>query len=157
MKRIIYTLISLIILTTLSSSVNAQSNDGLKELYSIKGVTSIYVSKSMLSLVKNKSFGHDAISSVVQYLDAIEIFNSDNEESVGKVKTIIDKFITSSGMEILTKIKQDDENVLITGKSNGTQFTHLLMLIEEDSDELTLINMTGKIPLEKISELSSGL
>lgn len=157
MKRIIYTLISLIILTTLSSSVNAQSNDGLKELYSIKGVTSIYVSKSMLSLVKDKSFRHDAISSVVQYLDAIEIFNSDNEESVGKIKTIIDKFITSSGMEILTKIKEDDENVLILGKSNGTQFTHLLMLIEEDTDELTLINMTGKIPLEKIRELSSGL
>lgn len=156
MKRIIYTLISLIILTTLSSSVNAQNNEGLKGLYSIKGITSIYVSKSMLSLVKDKSFGHDAISSVVQYLDAIEIFNSDNEESVGKAKNIIDKFITSSGMEILTKIKEDDENVLIMGKSDGTQFTRLLMLVEE-SDELTLINMTGKIPLEKISELSAGL
>ncbi len=152
MRRIIYTLISLILFTTLSSTVNAQNN-GLKELYNIDGVTSIYVSKSMLSLVKDKSFGHDdAISSVAQYLDAIEIFNSDNNDAVGKAKNIIDKFIASSGLEILTKIKDGDENVLIMGKSDGTQFIYLLMLVEEPG-ELTLINMTGKIPLEKISEL----
>lgn len=144
----------LILFTGLISS--AQSAQIINKISNMDGVTSVYISKTMLSM-----FGSNVctnvpgveMSDIVSSLNSIEILNVEERDVIVKVKSLIDKLPTDKTLEVLAKIKDDGEVVTIYGKPNGVSLSHLVLVVEE-SDELVIIYMTGDIPLDKISTLS---
>lgn len=154
MKTIITS--AIIAVCTLISPLNisAQTSDMFEKISDLENVTSVYVSKAMLSMMgSNIDMGGVNISEIASELNSIEILNITESESISQAKSLLSKLIKESDMELLTKIKEDDEKVTIYGKTAG-KITSSIILSVEEPDELVIINITGNIPLDKIKSLS---
>lgn len=135
-----------------SLAVKAQSLS-LEEASNIKGVTSVYVSKMMLSQMGSMNLGDARIDAIASYLTSVEIVIAEDKVCADKLRQATNKLTKTPGVEVLTKIKEDDENVAIYGKMNGNVYEAVL-LITDDEEDLVVILVTGKIPLDKIAELT---
>lgn len=142
MKRILL----IIILAASVLSINAQSKF-FEECEEIPGITTVYISKTMLSLV-GASIGTDDvdISSIASRLESIEIINAENK-MVKKLAAKLPEFSKAKGYEELMRVKDDGDNVKLAVKELGKK-RYEYVLVAEEPDELSVIIMTGDMPVE---------
>lgn len=154
MKTIYRNLIIIVVaIFATNLTANAQSLS-LEEASNIKGVTSVYVSKMMLSQIgDSKLVGDVSIEAIASYLNSVEVVIAEEKNCADKLRQVTNKLSKFPGVELLTKIKEDDENVTIYGKMNGNIYEAVLLVID-DGDDLIVILITGNIPLDKIAELT---
>ncbi len=153
MKNIIKLTVIAIAILTSSVSISAQIGT-LENLLKIDGVTSVYISKAMLSIIGANNLNlDDNISAIANDLNSIEIYNIENKKAIEQSRPIIAKLSSTPGLEILTRINEDNESTIIYGKQTNKVFSQILIVVDE-SDEISIINLTGNIPLDKISELT---
>lgn len=156
MKNIIRTAIVTMVILFTGITASAQSADVFNKISEMDGVTSIYISKAMLSMFGSnihQDLGGVEISEIASSLNSIEIFNIEEKNLIKKIKPLINKLAEDKAFEVLAKIKEDGENVTIYGEPNGKVLSRLALVVEE-ADELVIIYMTGDIPLDKISALT---
>lgn len=155
MKAIKILLLGLICM--LSFSCSAQRT--FSELSSIKGVSAIFVGKTMLRLAGGMiDFnGSDALESIdlgglIKDLDSIEIIECD-KEAMEKVQKKCDKILSKYQFEILTDVIQDDQRVEISGVMNkdGKTMNTLLISVAQ-TNQLVYILMKGKINIDALSD-----
>ncbi len=153
MKNIIK--LTVIAIAILVSSVSTSAQTGtLEKLLKIDGVTSVYISKAMLSIIGANNLNlDDNISAIANDLNSIEIYNIENKKAIEQSRPIIAKLSSTPGLEILTRINEDKESTIIYGKQTNKVFSQILIVVDE-TDEISIINLTGNIPLDKISELT---
>lgn len=155
MRTVKYLLLSTICLLAFSCSAQRTFSD----VASIKGVTSVFVGKTMLKLAgASMDFnGSDALESIdlgrlIKDLDSIEIVECD-KDSMGKVKKICNKILSEYKFEILTDVIQDDQKVEISGIMNKDgQTMNTLLISVAQTDQLVYILMKGKINIDALSE-----
>ncbi len=153
MKNIIKQTVIAIAILTSSVSISAQTGT-LENLLKIDGVTSVYISKAMLSIIGANNLNlDDNISAIANDLNSIEIYNIENKKAIEQSRPIIAKLSSTPGLEILTRINEDKESTIIYGKQTNKVFSQILIVVDE-TDEISIINLTGNIPLDKISELT---
>lgn len=154
MKTIYRNLIIIVVaIFATNLTANAQSLS-LEEASNIKGVTSVYVSKMMLSQIgDSKLVGGVSIENIASYLNSVEIVIAEDKNCADKLRQITNKLSKHPGVELLTKIKEDGENVVIYGKMNGNIYEAILLMVD-DGEDLVVILVTGNIPLDKITELT---
>jgi len=121
--------------------------------------TVVSVSPKMFSLVSKISTDDEdweKFREVVGDLTGLRVLTSDSiSNGVTLYKEALSKVPTGEYSELLT-VRDGQENVRIWIKDKGNIIDELLLLVGSP-DEFVLLSLTGKIDLDKISNLTKGL
>lgn len=117
-----------------------------------KGVTSVYISSAMLKNFGTSMIGNPGIRAIAGNLNSIEIIECKNKKFLYTIRNYVKKIAGSYNLETLARINEDEEKVTIYGYSTDGKISYLLMSVDDD-DEITIISMSGEIPLDKVGEL----
>lgn len=114
------------------------------------GVTSVYISKSMISLFPqgNTNVNGINIGNIADRLDNIQILSAVEKDIIPKLRKETSDINTKNGYEELMKIREDGKKVTIyfNEKKKKKEF----VLIVDDKDEFTIISITGDLTLKEI-------
>lgn len=114
------------------------------------GVTSVYISKSMISLFPqgNTNVNGINIGNIADRLNNIQILSADEKDIITKLRKETSDINTKNGYEELMKIREDGKKVTIyfNEKKKKKEF----VLIVDDKDEFTIISITGDLTLKEI-------
>ena len=117
-----------------------------------KGVTSVYISSAMLKNFGTSMIGNPGIRAIASNLNSVEIIECENKKFLYTIRNYVKKIASSYNLETLARINEEGEKVTIYGYSTNGKMTYLLMSVDDD-DEITIISMSGDIPLDKVGDL----
>jgi len=159
MKKIIMTLVAVAVTTTFFGQSAFDKFDGQDD------VTSIIVNKKMFELMsKVKMDATDKQAqqylNLIKKLDNLKVFTTKSTRVENEMKTTTEKYIKSSGLEELMRVNENGRNIkiLVKSGSNDSQVRELLMFIEGDKNQDTvLMSLTGDFDLNEISVLTDKM
>ena len=133
-----------------------------------KDVTSVIVTKNMFKLLSKMDLDSTdpeakEYLTMVDNLDNIKVFTTDNPAVALKMDAAVTKYITSSkGLGELMRVKDDGKNIKFYSKEgkNENFVSELLMHMVGDVEgkKMTVImSITGNIDLKQISKLTTEL
>lgn len=144
----------LFLVTALVFSIHASAQKALFDKYEdTNGVTTIYISKTMLGMIPNVKAGKHDIGDIASKLDYIRILSCEKPALFSKLLDDARKTYRSGNYETIMKMNDDDEKVTIyqrTLKDGKNEFA----LLTEDKDEVTIINLMGAITLKDIKDIA---
>lgn len=141
----------LVILATVFS-LFAQAQQSFFDKYAeMEGVTSVYISKNMLSLLPNANSTVNGIhiGNIASRLDNIQILSSDESAIISKLRKETASINTQNGYEELMRVRENGEKTTIYFKDKKGKKKEFVLLIDE-KDELTIISIVGDLTLQEI-------
>jgi len=131
-------------------------------------VTSVVVTKNMFKLLSKIEIESDdpevaAYLEMVNNLDNIKVFITENESVGARMKADVQKYVSSSkGLEELMRVKDDGKNVRFYSKQGKDEnhVSELLMFLDgemDGKDGTVIMSITGNIDLKQISKLTKEL
>ena len=148
MKKIQYLIFAIFCLVAL----NCPAQRVLSEVASMKGVSSVYIGKTMLKLagasmtITGQKSGLD-LSKLFKNLTSIEIISCDDRGMTEKVEKKCKSILSRQHpMEVITETSSDGQNVQISGvfDKDGRNLETLLIAVT-GNDEASFILLKGKI------------
>ena len=144
----------LFLVTALAFSVHASAQKAIFDKYEdTNGVTTIYISKTMLGMIPNVKAGKHDIGNIASKLDYIRILSCEKPALFSKLIDEARKTYRSGNYETIMKMNDDGEKMTIyqrTLKDGKNEFA----LLTEDKDEVTIINLMGAITLKDIKDIA---
>lgn len=133
-----------------------------------KDVTSVVVTKNMFKLLSKMDLNSSdpeaqAYLNMVNNLDNIKIFTTENPEVTKKMDAAVAKYIaTSKGLGELMRVKDDGQNIRFYSKEGKSEnfVSELLMHLDgmvDGKPTTVIMSITGNIDLKQISKLTSEL
>ncbi|MBL7828885.1 MAG: DUF4252 domain-containing protein [Saprospiraceae bacterium] len=162
MKKIIF-LIPIFMLA-LMFSASAQ-NDAITRFFNQyaedERFTVVYVAPKlfhMVSRIETDDEDWNKMREIVKDLGGLRVLTADSiSDGIALYKTALSKVPTNEYAELLT-VRDGNENVRIWTKDTGDgSIIEELLLLVGSPDEFVMLSFTGKINLDKISELSKTL
>ena len=147
MKRI-----SIIALFMTLCSVFSYGQQSFFDKYAeMDGVTSVYITKSMLSLFPKGQTNVNGVNigNIASRLDNIQILSSDEPSIVTKLRKETADINTKNGYEELMRIREDGEKTTIYFRDKKNEKKEFVLLTDE-KNELTIISIVGDLTLEEI-------
>lgn len=141
----------LVILATVFS-LFAQAQQSFFDKYAeMEGVTSVYISKNMLSLLPNVNSTVNGIhiGNIASRLDNIQILSSDESAIISKLRKETADINTQNGYEELMRVRENGEKTTIYLKDKKGKKKEFVLLVDE-KDELTIISIVGDLTLQEI-------
>lgn len=141
----------LVILATVFS-LFAQAQQSFFDKYAeMEGVTSVYISKNMLSLLPNVNSTVNGIhiGNIASRLDNIQILSSDESTIISKLRKETADINTQNGYEELMRVRENGEKTTIYLKDKKGKKKEFVLLVDE-KDELTIISIVGDLTLQEI-------
>lgn len=122
----------------------------------MEGVTSVYISKAMLSLMlslmPDMKTEEIYIGELASKLDNIQILNCEKASVTAQIKKDISYISPKNGYQELIRINDEGEKVTIFQKQNKGKQKEFVLLCEEQN-ELTIIIITGNLTLQEIQSI----
>ena len=118
------------------------------------GVTTIYISKTMLGMIPNVKAGKHDIGNIAAKLDYIRILSCEKPSLLATIREDARKIYRSENYEAIMKMNDADEKVTIyqrTRKEGKNEF----VLLTEEKDEVAIINVMGAITLKDIKDIAA--
>lgn len=147
MKKLKY--IICIVLSIISIDCAAQRI--FSEVASMKGVSSVFIGKTMLNVAGASvtiTGGQSAIdmSKIFKDLSSIEIISCDDKGNMEKLKNKCRSILSAYPFEVMTETSDDGKNIQISGvfDKDGKNLMILLLAIT-GNDEISFIILNGKI------------
>ena len=109
----------------------------------MEGVTSVYISKAMLSLMPDMKAEGVNIGKMASKLDNIQILSCEKASVIAQIK---------NGYEELMRINDEGEKTTIFLKHDKEKQKEFVLLSEEQN-ELTIIIITGNLTLQEIQSI----
>ena len=139
------------LLTTLCSICSYGQQSFFDKYAEMEGVTSVYITKSMLSLFPKgqTSVNGVNIGNIASRLDNIQILSADEQPIIDKLRKETSGINTRNGYEELMRVREDGEKTTIyfkDGKKNKKEF----VLLVDEKDEFTIISIVGDLSLQEI-------
>lgn len=139
------------ILITLCSVCTYGQQSFLDKYAEMEGVTSVYISKSMLSLFPKGQAKVNGVNigNIASRLDNIQILSADKQSIVDKLRKETSGINTRNGYEELIRVREDGEKTTIyfkDGKKDKKEF----VLLQDAKDEFTIISIVGDLTLQEI-------
>ncbi|WP_298790412.1 DUF4252 domain-containing protein [uncultured Allomuricauda sp.] len=166
MKRnILIILIAVLPLSGFSQSLFDKFED-------LDDVTSVVVNKSMFNLLAKIDVEVDDqeaqdFMDIASSLKSLKVFTTDNKAIGDDMKSSVNRYLKSSTMEELMRVKDKDANVkfYIKQGKDDDHVSELLMFVtglkEVEADgrkfETVLLSLTGDIDLNKINSLTNKM
>ncbi len=133
-----------------------------------KDVTSVIVTKNMFKLLAEIDVDSSdpevkEYMKMVNNLENIKIFITENKDVSARMKTSVDKYLAGSkGLNELMRVKDEGKNIKFYSKEgkNESYVSELLMFLEGDVDgknSTIIMSITGNIDLKQISKLTKQL
>lgn len=113
------------------------------------GVTSVYISKAMLSMMPDMKTEGVNIGGVASKLDNIQILSCEKPAVIAKLKKETEFINPKNGYEELIRINDEGEKTTIYLKhdKNGKKE---FVLLNNEKEEFTIIIITGNLTLQEI-------
>ncbi|GHU71915.1 hypothetical protein FACS189413_14260 [Bacteroidia bacterium] len=151
--------IKLITAILLLNIIGVPAQDLFDKLADNEHITSVYISKALLNMFPAMADKVDVdgvdIHKIVNKLEQIDIYTSENKEAMQLIRTEAKKLQTSNkSFEVLMKIKDDGEDVIFYAeKADKNKFKSLVMFVDS-ADECVLIRLLGNFTAEDIQEIT---
>ena len=113
----------------------------------MEGVSSVYISKAMLSLMPNMQADGINIGEVASKLDNIQILSSEKPEIIAKLRKETAFINPKNGYEELMRINDDGEKTIIYLKRNKSGKKEFVLLNNE-KEEFTISPTTANLPFQ---------
>ena len=139
------------IMATLCSVCSYGQQSFFDKYAEMDGVTSVYISKSMLSLFPKGQTNVNGINigDIASRLDNIQILSADEQPIVDKLRKETSHINTRNGYEELMRVREDGEKTTIyfkDGKKDKKEF----VLLQDAKNEFTIISIVGDLTLQEI-------
>ena len=116
------------------------------------GVTTVYVSKSMLSIMPQMKTGGVDIGSIAQKLDNISILTCERPSMIGGIKQNASAIYSRDGYEEVMKLNSDSHTVIYMKQLSGG--TNEFALVNTENNVLRIVNIKGRISLRDIQSIT---
>jgi len=131
-------------------------------------VTSVIVTKNMFKLLAEIDIESNdpevkEYMNMVNNLDNIKIFITENKALKDKMKSSVDAYLASNkSLNELMRVKEDGKNIKFYSKEGKSSnfVSELLMFLEgsvDGKDQAIIMSITGNIDLKQISKLTKDL
>lgn len=143
------------ILTLLFSfcSWMAHAQESLFDKYAeMKGVSSVFISKTMIDLMPHVVDAEDInVSRMAGKIDNIRILSCESRPVIVRLKKDL-SLIDKNGYEELMRMNDegDKTTIYLKKKDNGK---NEFVLLNDEKDELSIIVITGSLALQEIQEI----
>ena len=139
------------LLTTLCSICSYGQQSFFDKYAEMEGVTSVYITKSMLSLFPKgqASVNGVNIGNIASRLDNIQILSADEQPIIEKLRKETSVINTRNGYEELMRVREDGEKTTIYFKDGKKDKKEFVLLLDE-KDEFTIISIVGDLTLQEI-------
>ncbi len=141
--------LSVLLLICLTAIV-AKAETFFEECENIPGITTVYVSKAMISLAGDLNIESDNMdfNSIASKIDGLWVITADDDKA--KILKSKAKVFSSKEYEKLVSVREDDETVDILMRSLGKDKNECVIKAFE-SDEATVVIIKGSFTLQDIA------
>jgi hypothetical protein len=152
MKKIIFTIVFIFAVTIISAQKNP-----FEKFTDMNGVTSVYISKNMMSLLSKDSnqYGGVDVSNFIGKLNSILILTSENKKVSQEMLSLANSRIKENNYELLMRVKSDDGelvNFFMKGKPDNIQ--ELIMIVDGNDEESVIMQFLGNFKLQDVQEMT---
>lgn len=146
MKTRLFIILIGVVLATFS--LNAQNR--FDKIAEMEGVTSVYVSPKMFSMMKdsNSNTGDINIDKVAKKLTGLQILSSENPDASLLLRKETAFINPKNGYEELMRVKDEGERMFIYMKE-GKETNEYILLVDENK-EFTVIILEGKLTVDEV-------
>lgn len=146
MKTRLFIILIGVVLATFS--LNAQNR--FDKIAEMEGVTSVYVSPKMFSMMKdsNSNTGDINIDKVAKKLTGLQILSSENSDASSLLRKETAFINPKNGYEELMRVKDEGERMFIYMKE-GKETNEYILLVDENK-EFTVIILEGKLTVDEV-------
>lgn len=143
----------ILLLMTLSSAANIWAQESFIDMFNgKKGITSVYISKSLLGMMDNFKSHGKSFSSIETKIDNIQILTSENRSAANLLKKECKRIISERKFKYLMNVNDNGEQSGIYMKEYANGIKQYILLTTE-SKETSLIVLTGKMTLNDIKNV----
>ena len=142
---------SIITLLMICCSVFCYGQQSYFDKYAdLDGVTSVYITKSMLSFFPKGKTNVNGINigDITNRLDNIQILSSDEPAIIEKLRKETSNINNKNGYEELLRIREDGTKTTIYFNEKKKQKEFVLLV--DAKDEFTIISIVGDLTLQEI-------
>lgn len=125
----------------------AQSNF-LDKYSGMKGVSYVYISKAMLSLMPNVKAEGVNIGKIASKLESVRIVSCENPSVIARLKNDISIVTPKNGYNELMRMSDDGEKTVIY--MNEKKGKNEFVLVQSERNELQIIQIVGNLTLKEI-------
>ncbi|UNY97685.1 DUF4252 domain-containing protein [Zhouia spongiae] len=146
------------------------SQSAFDKFESLESVKTVVINKKafeLFSRIETNDADAQEFMSLTKSLTSLKVFATENPKVAAEMKATVDKYLSSSSLEELMRVKDDDTNVkfYIKPGKDDDHVSELLMFVNGIKDvdinggkiETVLLTLTGNIDLNKISTLTSNM
>ena len=139
------------IMATLCSVCSYGQQSFFDKYAEMDGVTSVYITKSMLSLFPKGQTNVNGINigNIASRLDNIQILSTDEQPIVDKLRKETSHINTRNGYEELMRVREDGEKTTIYFK-DSKKGKKEFVLLQDAKNEFTIISIVGDLTLQEI-------
>ena len=139
----------IILLFSLCSLFMYAQDSRFDKFADMEEVTSVYISKAMLSLMPDMKTEEIYIGELASKLDNIQILNCEKASVTAQIKKDISYISPKNGYEELMRINDEGEKTIIYLKRNKNKEKEFVLMSQE-KNEFTIIAITGNLTLQEI-------
>ena len=153
-------LVIAIMFAVFAANLSAQKNP-FEQFTEMDGVTSVYISKNMLSLfpknAKNMNYGGIDVGSFLHKLSSILILTTEDKNIGKRMVSLANNQVKGGNYELLMRVKSDDDdNVNFFMKGKPESIRELIMIVDGSDNESVILQFQGDFTLQDIQKMTEG-
>lgn len=123
-----------------------------KKYENTKGVETVYISKSLLSLMGTADIGDLKVNKAIKKIDRIQVLTCERPSLIQGIRDYALGVFKKDKYEQMMRTTDDDEVTYIYQKQRGKHNEFVILTTEKD--ELTIVNLLGTLTLKEIKEIA---
>lgn len=151
-------ILSLLLVASVSYTF-AQKNP-FEKFSDMDGVTSVYISKTMLSLIPKDAkadYGGVDVGGFLNKLSSILILTSEDKKVAPQMLSLANDRVKGKDYELLMRVKSDDnDNVNFFMKGKPENIQELIMIVAGNDGENVIMQFLGDFTLQDVQQMTKG-
>ena len=152
------TILSILLLASVTLTF-AQKNP-FEQFSDMDGVTSVFISKTMLSMIpKNSKMDYNGVNvgGFLNKLSSILILTSEDKKIAPQMLSLANDRVKGRDYELLMRVKSDDnDNINFFMKGKPENISELIMIIAGNDGENVVMQFLGDFTLQDIQQMTQG-